>query len=228
LDAKDIFLTSFPDGARDAKDVVIVIDVFRAFTTASYAFASGASEIAMVGELDEAAALKASGRVDLLIGERKGLRPDGFDFNNSPTAVSGLDLKGKRIAQTTTNGTAGLVAAAKSSKLYAGAFVNAKATALAASDANELTIVAAGREATQRADEDEICAIYMRSIAAGWPHDAAALSQLAQVWWGNEEFLSSREQYGPRTDWTLALELDRFDFAIRVTTEDDLLVARPE
>jgi len=223
---KKITLTSFPSGAENAKGTVIIIDVFRAFTTASYAFAAGAAEIVMVGELEEAATLKSSGRVDLLIGERKGLRPEGFDFGNSPTAVSELDLKGKRIAQTTTNGTAGLVAAAKASQLYAGALVNARATAIAAEGAKDLTIVAAGREGIQRADEDEICAIYMRSVAAGWPHDADALTALAKAWWGNEEFLTSREQYGPRTDWALALEVDRFDFAIRVTAEEGLLVAR--
>ena len=36
------------DGARTATGTVVVIDVFRAFTTAAYAFAAGLSEIELV------------------------------------------------------------------------------------------------------------------------------------------------------------------------------------
>ena len=222
----DIHLTSFPQRAHDAKGTLVAIDVFRAFTTAAYAFAAGASEIVMVKELDEALALKASGRVELTIGERHGLKPDGFDFGNSPTAMSEMGLDGARIAQTTTNGTACLAAAPEGTSLYAAALVNARATGKALRDAEQATILAAGRNGKTRADEDELCALYMRSVALNEPYNEGALGDLLVRWFGTDEFLSGREHLGPRTDWLLALELDKFDFAIKATREDGLLVAR--
>lgn len=39
---------------------VVVIDVIRAFTTAAYAFGSGAAEIYLVGDVEEAVAFKAA------------------------------------------------------------------------------------------------------------------------------------------------------------------------
>jgi len=221
-----VHLASFPESARTAKGAVVAIDVFRAFTTAAYAFASGASEIVMVKELDEALALKKTGRVDLTIGERHGLKPEGFDLGNSPTAMSAASLKGARIAQTTTNGTACLAAAPEGAALYAAALVNARATGDALRGSNETTIIAAGRIGTHRATEDELCATYIKAVAEGRPFDKAALQGLLMRWYGTEEFLSSREALGPRTDWKLALPLDKFTFAIKVTRETGLLVAK--
>jgi len=220
-------LTSFPESARTAKGAVVAIDVFRAFTTAAYAFASGAAEIIMVAELDEALALKRVGRADLTVGERHGLKPDGFDFGNSPTAMSERDLSGQRLAQTTTNGTATLAAAPEGAPLYAAALVNARATGRALKREGAATLIAAGRNGTTRADEDELCALYVRSVAAGAPHDEAALQDLLMRWFGTDDFLKTREHLGPRTDWLLALELNKFDFAIKVTREKGLLVAKP-
>jgi hypothetical protein len=45
------------DGARDASGVVVVIDVMRAFTTAAFAFAAGASEIDLVATVEVPMAL---------------------------------------------------------------------------------------------------------------------------------------------------------------------------
>ena len=224
----DINLTSFPQSASAAAGALVAIDVFRAFTTAAYAFASGASEIVMVKELDEALELKEAGRVDLTVGERHGLKPDGFDFGNSPTAMDGMDLSGARIAQTTTNGTACLASATDAKSLYAAALVNARATGKAVRKAAEVNIVAAGRNGDVRADEDELCALYIRSVASNETHDAAALQRLVQRWFGNDDFLRSRERLGPHTDWLFALDVDRFDFAIKVKREMGLLVARQD
>ena len=46
------------EGAREAKGLTVVIDVFRAFSVAAYAFAGGAAKIIPVGELDIALRLK--------------------------------------------------------------------------------------------------------------------------------------------------------------------------
>ena len=42
------------ESAAEARGMVVVIDVLRAFTTAAYAFHLGAKEIRCVGSVDEA------------------------------------------------------------------------------------------------------------------------------------------------------------------------------
>jgi len=50
----DIRLDSLLKGAQDAEGTVIIVDVFRAFTTAAVAFSRGAAKIVFVAEVAEA------------------------------------------------------------------------------------------------------------------------------------------------------------------------------
>jgi len=98
---------------------VVAIDVVRAFTTAAYAFDAGAVEIWLVAGVQEAIDLAATMPGALIMGEDHGARPDGFDFSNSPVAVSRADLHGRSIVQRTSAGTAGVVAAVDAERLFA-------------------------------------------------------------------------------------------------------------
>jgi len=57
----EISIHSVLEGAERAKGSVVIIDVFRAFTTAAVALASGASSILMVRTVEEALALRDAG-----------------------------------------------------------------------------------------------------------------------------------------------------------------------
>lgn len=85
------------DDCHTAAGVVIVIDVLRAFSTAAYAFSLGAREILLVGTVEQALALKPQIPASKIMGEVYGLRPEGFDFCNSPTYLSREDLSGITI-----------------------------------------------------------------------------------------------------------------------------------
>jgi phosphosulfolactate phosphohydrolase-like enzyme len=63
----------------DVIGAVVSVDVIRAFTTAAYAFAAGASHIFLVDSVDEALAMKAADPDVLAMGEDRGRRPAGFD-----------------------------------------------------------------------------------------------------------------------------------------------------
>jgi len=63
-----------------AEGVVVVVDVLRAFTTAAFAFSSGAKEIIPVSGIEEAKALKIALPGTLLMGEDRGMSLAGFDF----------------------------------------------------------------------------------------------------------------------------------------------------
>lgn len=79
---------SFPE----AKGLCVVIDVLRAFTTAAFAFASGAKEIIFVSTPEEAFKKYRRDPSLLLMGEQEGQRIDGFHFENSPSEIQSAYL----------------------------------------------------------------------------------------------------------------------------------------
>jgi 2-phosphosulfolactate phosphatase len=220
-------LESLIDGAARATGTVVVIDVFRAFTTAAVALSRGAARVVMVESLDRALALRAAGVGDLCIGERGGRKPEGFDFGNSPAAITRADVAGKTLIQTTTNGTAGVNAARHAERVYAGALVTAEATVQAILRASPavVTVVAMGRAGEARADEDELCALYLRSRLEGRHPDRAALRSLLMTSAPppNPALVASGD-VDPE-DRLIATHIDLVGFPVVVDTQDGLLVA---
>ena len=106
-----ITIGSLLTGAREARGTAVIIDVFRAFTTAAVAFSRGADRIVLVAEVDEALELRRRGVGDMCMGEVGGMRPEGFDFGNSPFELSHADVQGKTLIQSTRAGTVGVAAA---------------------------------------------------------------------------------------------------------------------
>ncbi len=224
-----IAIGSLLDGATHATGAVAIIDVFRAFTTAAMAFANGASRILMVGSVEEALSLRADGLAQVCMGEVGGRAPPGFDFGNSPFEISGVDFAGKVIAQRTGAGTQGIVAARGAEQLYAASLVTARATAkaLLSHHAQRISLVAMGNNAVTRTDEDELCALHLRNLLEGRPGNPEAVRQVILAGGEIRRFYDPSDPHHPR-DLDIALDIDRFDFAIRVTIEDGRPVARLE
>ena len=70
---------------------------------------AGAAEIYLVGDVEEALSFKAAHPGTIALGENRGLRPEGFDYPNSPAMVSRVDLTGRTLVQRTSAGTRGVV-----------------------------------------------------------------------------------------------------------------------
>ena len=117
------------DGARQAVGLTVIIDVFRAFSTACYVFGNGAERIIPVGGLELAYRLKREHPDYLLIGERGGERPPGFEYGNSPSEVEQVDFTGHQVIQTTSAGTQGIANATQADEMITGSFCNAGAIA---------------------------------------------------------------------------------------------------
>ncbi len=215
------------EGAASAEGVVVVIDVFRAFSVAAIALSRGAARIVLTDDLDKAIEMKRAGTADITVGERGGAKPDEFDYGNSPYAFSAMDLTGKTLVQTTTNGTAGLHAVGYAERLYTGALVNAAATAktIRRVDPPLVTLVAMGRRNEGRADEDEVCALYLRSMIEGRaPDGTAARVFLSGLVPPPPSRLLLSGEYDPR-DRDAAMDVDAIDFAVRVVRQGGELVA---
>ena len=69
-----IYINSLLSGAKNAKGTVIIIDVFRAFTTAAFAFVGGAEKIILVDGAQKALKLKKKGYGDICFGEVDGIK----------------------------------------------------------------------------------------------------------------------------------------------------------
>jgi 2-phosphosulfolactate phosphatase len=84
-----------------------------------------------------------------------------------------------------------------------------------------------GNNAKVRTDEDELCALHLRNLLEGRPGDADAVRQVILAGGEIARFHDPRDPHHPR-DLDIALDFDRYDFAIRVIVEDGRPVARRE
>jgi len=235
--ARPITVGSFSAGAAVENGSVVVIDVIRAFTTAAVALSRGAEAIVMVDDLDQATRLRADGVGRYCMGERGGVKPAGFDFGNSPCEIAAADLEadlaGTVLIQTTTNGTRGIAAAAAAGaeRIYAGAFVTAEATVQALLDGPSeapVALAAMGYDDRIRSDEDELCALYLRGRLEGRKPDKDALMTGLRSLLGEPGSVERLFAGLTADDIEACLTLDRFPFAVRVTEQEGLLVARSE
>ncbi len=125
----------------------VVIDVLRATSVICQAFAAGFEQIVCVGEVDEARSLARVGVA--LGGERHNVRPEGFDYGNSPREFAAGAAPQTTLVQTTTNGTRLLLAAAaRCDAVIVGSLLNLDAVvrAVAASRVAEVALLCAGVE----------------------------------------------------------------------------------
>jgi 2-phosphosulfolactate phosphatase len=225
----DIRIESLIEGAARAEGAVAIIDVFRAFTTAAVAFANGATHITMVASVEEALSLRDRGAGQICMGEVGGRPPESFDFGNSPYDLSQADLSGKAIIQRTSAGTQGIVTAAKAAQhMFAASLVTASATvgAMHSVAADRITLVAMGDEGRRRSSEDEICALYLRNLLEGRQGNPEAARQMILSGGEVAKFGDVSRPWLNPNDVPLALDIDRYDFAIKVEMENGYPVAR--
>lgn len=207
-------------GAGEARGVVVVIDVIRAFTVAAYAFAGGARRLWLVRTTDEAFALRQREPQALLAGEIGGRLIPGFDLNNSPSLMAATNVQERTIIQRTGAGTQGAAGAINATHLLICSFVNARATAayareLAATTAGLVTLMPTeGRD--YGAGEDAICADYLEALLQEQDNASALLAEnLARFdALGRFDFLQQGDADFPFDDIALIKGVDRFNFVM--------------
>ena len=206
-------------GARQARGIAVVIDVFRAFSVAPHAFDVGASRVFPVGDVDDALELGRRFPGSVLAGERHARKLPGFDAGNSPTEIRALDLRGRGLVHTTHAGTQGLVNATAADEVITGSFVNISAVHrhLLARSPERVSLVRMGHEARERCAEDDLCAEALVSLFAGGsaPTTEQARERLRDAP-AAVKFFDPDADWAPRTDFDYCTEVDRFDFVLRL------------
>jgi len=226
-------------GAAEARGVVVVIDVLRAFSCSALMFHYGILDLALVRTPEEALAFRDGDPDYLVAGEVKGLKVEGFDLGNSPADIVSKGesfFRGRRIAARSSAGTQGVLAAmAHADHVVLGSYMTAAATATyirdhARTDAlvrghdTTVTIVAMGFEGVRSSVEDERCGDYLEHLlGVGAGGVGAGSSQpydhLQAIWECTQDpdiaaSLRGEHDYRPKEDIVLALQRDLFDFAM--------------
>ena len=129
--------------------VAVIVDALRASATLCSLLEEGSKEVIVVAELDAARRLAAETPGCVTVGERGGVKVEGFDLGNSPREVKAALVKGKTVVMTTTTGALRIVAAQGASAVLIGCPRNLSAVAKAAASAArehkaDLVVVAAG------------------------------------------------------------------------------------
>ena len=218
----DIKILQMIDGAKAARGITVVIDVFRAFSVEAYMLSMGADKIFPIGSSEEAYRLKSENPDMILAGERHGKILPGFDTGNSPSQLSLLDLKGKCVVHTTSAGTQGIANATFADEILGASLVNARATAeyIKRSGAKEVSLVCMGLEAVSETEEDTLCARYIKSILEGTPIDMQSEIESLRYTSGAKFFDPEQNDVFPEADFAMCCELDKFNFAMHLERGD--------
>jgi 2-phosphosulfolactate phosphatase len=206
--------------ADKATGLAVVIDVFRAFTTEAYIFANGADRIIPVLDLDEAHKLKKENPKYLLVGERKGIRPEGFDYGNGPSEVINVDFTGKTIIHTTSNGTKGLINASNAEAVLVGSFVVADSIIKYIKNNNikNVSLISTAPD-TENDNEDILLAYYIKGVLTGQQVNEAVIKSKLTTTTVHQFLLN--EAGVPQADIDLCLDFHRFDFVIKKVDDSE-------
>jgi 2-phosphosulfolactate phosphatase len=151
-----------------ASSVCSVIDALRATTVAAALFQSGCPALYAAPSHDLARRFARSCGY-LLCGESGGKKVPDFDYGNSPVEFSALNLTGKPVVLSTTNGTRAIAAVNAAPYVLLGAAVNRMATArlaweLAADRGYDIEIVCSGTDGHFTLEDATVAGLFVEAI----------------------------------------------------------------
>lgn len=220
----DIEILQLLEGAQKSRGLTVIIDVFRAFSTACYAYGGNIRRIYPVGGLEKAYQLKQQNPEYILVGERNEQKPEGFDFGNSPSQLLKGDLSGKTMVHTTSSGTQGIANATNAEEILTGSFVNAQAIInyIRKQNPAKVSLVCMGYSCQYPTDEDTLLAVYIKNELEGVPNNFPAMVEQIRKGDGARFFAPEKQEWAPVADFDLCLSLNRFNFVLKVEQENGL------
>jgi len=229
----ELIRTRLAEGARSARGVAVIIDVFRAFTCEPVLISLGVQKLILEPDPERCRSMKTGDRV-LLLGEVNERPVPGFDAGNSPHEILSLGrafFQGTTVVHRTTAGVTGAAHAARNAEeVLLCSYVTAGAVAryIRRKNPSLVTLVAMGTRTLEPAPEDEACADYLEHLLTGaaYDHFQAVTRVLAHE--QARKFLYGGIPYLPREDPVYCLQRDVFDFVLRARREGDRIVAEAE
>lgn len=210
------------EGAKQARGLTVIIDVFRAMTVEAFLMSRGTQKLYPVGDVQFAWDYKASHPDAILCGERGGAIIEGFDFGNSPSAVEHLDFTGKTVIHTTSAGTQGIANATGADEILGACLYNAEATARYIKNKNPeyVSLVCMGLAGERPTDEDTLCAMYIASLLEGKPlEDMEQRVANLKCTDGAKFFDKEQQTVFPERDFELCTRVGECPFVLRLTRD---------
>ena len=112
----------YPYRTLTSHHATVAIDVLRATTAVCAAFQAGCREVVPLDSLEALEPYRKQGYA--IAAERGGHKLPGSDYGNSPTEYMSKDMRGVRLAYSTTNGTISILRGADAELTLVGAFAN--------------------------------------------------------------------------------------------------------
>jgi 2-phosphosulfolactate phosphatase len=202
------------DSPQNIQGLTIVVDVFRAFSTAYYIAYNNPRRYILTDSIDFAWRYKRDHQDVLLIGERGGIKIEGFDYGNSPTEVIGRDFSGKQVVHTTTAGTQGVLAQPIENKVLVGSFVIHQAILdyLRSIKASRVNIYCTAKQGPVIGSEDYLFVGYLQARLEGQtPSFEGIVTELRRG--SGQGFYQGG--FAPYTDFLYCMDINRFDFVLQ-------------
>jgi len=170
-------------GALVAGDVIVVVDVVRATTTAVTAVAQGRRCFTAP---TVAAARRRAARLErpLLAGEIGGAMPAGFELNNSPAAIAARADVDRPLVLVSSSGTPLIHAAALSGTVYLASLRNARYLGLWLVERHRRVAIVAAASHGEFREEDRVCCALVAGelLDAGYTPEDGATAAVVRRW----------------------------------------------
>ena len=211
----------------------IIIDTYRASSTIVTLLEKGLEKVIIGKEIEDVRSLKEEhlkkGINPITIGEKKCVKPKGFDFDNSPSAIfSSKEIKGVGML-TSSNGALAISKAMEgSTEVFIGSVLNAQALAnfIKKLGSEEVILLPIGiLRYDLNAIEDELCAEFIKALLEEKPHPEKIVEGLA------DKILSQRKELSERlnknfptikADADFVSQVDRFKTVPKVYKENGI------
>lgn len=199
---------------------VVVVDILRATSCMTTAFAHNIKSMKPVASLEECKALKQEGYY--IAAERGGQKVEGFDIGNSPFSYMEPILQGQKVAVTTTNGTLAITKSVTANNVLIGSFLNISAVAKEViALEQDLIIHCAGWKGSVNAEDTLFAGALINLLIDTYDmgtDDASVAHALYQQQKDNMlEYVSQSshaqrlQSFGIMKDIEFCLELDKYD-----------------
>ncbi|WP_400193840.1 2-phosphosulfolactate phosphatase [Hymenobacter sp. B81] len=217
--------------------VAVIVDILRATSSIVTALANGVTHVFAVAELAECQALGRQHSC-LTAAERDGRQAEGFDLGNSPFGYldGALDVRGRAVVISTTNGTQALRRSLAADEVVIGAFLNLQAVAdFARRQQKDVLVVCAGWKGMFCLEDTVFAGALAEELAADFDVSSADATLAARHLWQQAQAdlpayllqsshvrrLNSLEAH---KDFEFCLRLNEYPTTLPVWREDRLVL----
>ncbi len=202
------------DDASKISGFTIVVDVFRAFSVAYYIDNNNPIKYIISESITHSMTLKRELPSSILIGERNGIKIDGFKYGNSPTEIQNEDFSDNIIIHTTTAGTRGLLIQPIENEVVVGSFVNSNALLkyIEYKNIDKINIYCTAGKKKIFGEEDYLFAEYLKQRLLGERTEFDSI--VLRLREGSGKGFSATG-FAPYSDFLYCLDISRFNSILK-------------